>query len=197
MNSLTPWMKAGTPDVVTVMEGAPPGPAPAAPVTPSREPRSWLRSGGISWGWASAGVVSGWLCGLAVLAVDGGVGPEVEKEKEEDEEEVWDEEENEEEEDVDVDEEEDEEDEGVWPAVEKTDLMLLMEIELTVFLEKKKQCMDTYRSNRSQTSLMTQKECMVVFYLWTPPAACIFSFLFICCVQDVSGLKPCNHSVQL
>lgn len=51
MNSLTPWMKAGTPDVVTVIEGAPIGPPPAPPATPSREPRSWPRSGGISWDW--------------------------------------------------------------------------------------------------------------------------------------------------
>lgn len=84
MNSLTPWMKAGTPDVVTVMEGAPPGPTPAPP---SREPRSWLRSGGISWDCGSPAVVSdwpGWLEGFAV----GGVGPELEKEKEEEAEEV-------------------------------------------------------------------------------------------------------------
>lgn len=88
MNSLTPWMNAGTPDVVTVMEGAPPGPAPATPATPKREPRSWLRSGGISWEWGSLGLVSGWLGGLVVFVVGGGVGLEVEKEKEEDEEEV-------------------------------------------------------------------------------------------------------------
>lgn len=83
MNSLTPWMNAGTPDVVTVTEGAPPGPAPA---TPRREPKSWLRSGGISWAWGSLVLVSGWLGGLVVFAVGGGVGLEVEKEKEEDEE---------------------------------------------------------------------------------------------------------------
>lgn len=121
MNSLTPWMKAGTPDVVTVIEGAPTGPAPAAPAppaTPRREPRSWLRSGGISWDWVSLVLVSGWL---VVFAVGGGVGPEVEKEKEEEEEEVWEEEEKEEEEDVDVD----EEDVTVWPAAKKdTDLSI-------------------------------------------------------------------------
>lgn len=61
MNSLTPWMKAGTPDVVTVIEGAPTGPTPAPPATPRREPRSWLRSGGISWDWGSLVLVSGWL----------------------------------------------------------------------------------------------------------------------------------------
>lgn len=88
MNSLTPWMNAGTPEVVTVIEGAPPGPAPATPATPRREPRSWLRSGGISWDWGSLGLVSGWLGGIVVSAVGGGVGLEVEKEKEEDAEEV-------------------------------------------------------------------------------------------------------------
>ena len=123
MNSLTPWMKAGTPDVVTVMEGAPPGPTPAAPATPRREPRSWLRSGGISWDWGSLGLGSFWLIGLVLFAVGGGVGPEVEKEKEEEEEEeeeeevlVW-EGGKEVEEGVDVDEED--EDVTVWPAVEK------------------------------------------------------------------------------
>lgn len=88
MKSLTPWMKAGTPDVVTVIEGAPTGPAPAPPATPRREPRSWLRSGGISWAWGSLGLASGWLGGLVVFAAGGGVGPEVEKEKEEEDEEV-------------------------------------------------------------------------------------------------------------
>lgn len=48
MKSLTPCMKAGTPDVVTVMEGAPIE-APAPPVMPSREPRSWPKSGAWSW----------------------------------------------------------------------------------------------------------------------------------------------------
>lgn len=84
MNSLTPWMKAGTPDVVTVIEGAPTGPPPAPPATPKREPRSWPRSGGISWDWGSL-LVSDWL---VVLVVGGGVGPEVEKEKEVEDEEV-------------------------------------------------------------------------------------------------------------
>lgn len=85
INSLTPWMKAGTPDVETVIEGAPTGPAPPPPATPKREPRSWLRSGGISWDWGSLVLVSDWL---VVLVVGGGVGPEVEKEKEEGDEEV-------------------------------------------------------------------------------------------------------------
>lgn len=105
-------MKAGTPDVVTVIEGAPTEPTPA----PRREPRSWPRSGGISWDWGSPALVSDWLGGLVVFAVGGGVGPELEKEKEEEAEEVWEEEENEEEEDVDVE----EEDVTVWPAVKKT-----------------------------------------------------------------------------
>lgn len=111
-NSLTPWMKAGTPDVVTVIVGAPTGPAPAPPATPKREPRSCPRSGGISWGWGwgSLVLVSGWP---VEFTVGGGVGLEVENEKEE-EDEVWEEEENEEE--VDVDEEEDV---TVWPAVKK------------------------------------------------------------------------------
>lgn len=115
MNSLTPWMKAGTPDVVTVIVGAPPGPAPAPPATPKREPRSWPRSGGISWGWGSLALVSGWL---VAFTVGGGVGPEVEKEKEEEEEdeEVWEEEESEEEVEVDVDVEVDV---TVGPAVKK------------------------------------------------------------------------------
>jgi len=88
MNSLTPWMKAGTPDVVTVMDGAPPGPPAAPPAAPRREPRSWLRSGGISWDGGSAPPVSDWLGGLAAFAVGGGVGPELEKEKEEEAEDV-------------------------------------------------------------------------------------------------------------
>lgn len=123
MNSLTPWMKAGTPDVVTVIEGAPTGPTPAPPATPRREPRSWLRSGGISWDWVSLVLVSGWL---VVFAEGGGVGPEVEKEKEEEDEEVWEEEEKEEEEDVDVDEVE-EEDVAVGPAVKKQIEVLLID----------------------------------------------------------------------
>lgn len=107
MNSLTPWMKDGTPDVVTVMVGAPPGPTAAPPPTPKRDPRSWPRSGGISWGWGSLALLSGWLLALAA----GGVGPEVEKEKEE---EVWEVEVNEEEVEVGVD-----EDVTVGPAVKK------------------------------------------------------------------------------
>lgn len=115
MNSLTPWMKDGTPDVVTVMVGAPPGPTAAPPATPKRDPRSCPRSGGISCGWASPGLPSGcpWLPALAV----GGVGPEVEKEKED--EEVWEGEVKEEEVEVEVvgvDEDEDEDVAG-WPAV--------------------------------------------------------------------------------
>lgn len=111
MNSLTPWMKAGTPDVVTVIEGAPTGPPPAPLATPSREPRSWPRSGGISWDCGWLVLVSGWLL---VFVVGGGVGPEVEKEKEEVDEELWEDEEKEEEVEEDVD-----EDVTVWPAVEK------------------------------------------------------------------------------
>lgn len=82
MNSV---MKGGTPDVVTVIVGAPTGPIPAPPVTPKREPRSCPRSGGISCSGGSLGLVSGWL---VVFAAGGGVGPEVEKEKEEEDEEV-------------------------------------------------------------------------------------------------------------
>lgn len=125
MNSLTPWMKAGTPDVLTVMEGAPPG-----PVAPRREPRSWLNSGGIPWIWGSLGLVSGWFGGRGVFAV-GGVGLEVEKANEDDDdvddEEVWEDDEKvEEEEEEGVD---DWEDVTVWPAVETnnkiTDCQLL------------------------------------------------------------------------
>lgn len=42
INSDMPWMKAGTPGIVTVMEGEPPEtlpPTPAAP--PKREPNRW------------------------------------------------------------------------------------------------------------------------------------------------------------
>lgn len=88
MKSVTPWMKVGTPDVVTVIEGAPAGPKPAPPTTPRREPRSWLRSGGISCDWGSLVLVSEWLDELVEFAVGGGVGPEVEKEKEEEVEEL-------------------------------------------------------------------------------------------------------------
>lgn len=83
MNSLTPWKKAGTPDVVTVIVGAPTGPAPAPPATPKREPRSCPSSGGTSWGWCSLVLASG--CPVA-FTVGGGVGLELEKEKEEEEE---------------------------------------------------------------------------------------------------------------
>lgn len=109
MNSPSPWMKAGTPDVVTVIVGAPTGPPPAAPATPKTEPRSCLRSGGISWGGDSPELVSVWLLALASGEGDG---PEAEKEKEE-EEEVWEEEEeNEDDEEV-----EDGDDVTVWAAV--------------------------------------------------------------------------------
>lgn len=81
MNSVTPWMNAGTPDVVTVMEGAPAGPAPGTPATPRRDPRSWRRSGARSWG-SPPPLLSVWFW---VDAADGGFGPEVEKEKEEEE----------------------------------------------------------------------------------------------------------------
>lgn len=112
MNSAIPWMKAGTPDVVTVIEGFPAAPLPVPPATPRREPRSWPRSEGICWGWGSLLLVSFWFGVAAVVFVaGGGVGPEVEKEKEE--EEVWEEEEKEEEVGVDV---EEEEDVTVWPA---------------------------------------------------------------------------------
>lgn len=59
-------MNAGTPDVVTVMEGAPICPT-APPAMPRRDPSSWPRSGCISWAWAwgPAGVVSG--CGGVVV----------------------------------------------------------------------------------------------------------------------------------
>lgn len=79
MNSLTPWMKAGTPDVVTVIEGAPIGP-PLAP--PRIESRKSLKSWGISWDWGSLVLVSDWPAGPVVLVVGGGVGLELEKEKE-------------------------------------------------------------------------------------------------------------------
>lgn len=76
MNSVMPWRKAGTPDVVTVMEGAP------APAPPKSELMSWLMSGGISGGWGSLPAASAWFWVGGAFA-DGGVGPEVEKEKEE------------------------------------------------------------------------------------------------------------------
>lgn len=87
MNSLTPWIKAGTPDVVTVIEGAPTVPTPAPPATPRREPRSWPRSGGNSWGPGSLVLASGWLVWLVEFVVGGAVGPEVEKENEAEDEE--------------------------------------------------------------------------------------------------------------
>lgn len=86
MNSVTPWMKAGTPEVVTVMEGAPIWPAAAPPAPPRRELRKWPRSEGISWGWGSLVLVSVGFWADAEFAVGGGVGPEAEKEKEVEEE---------------------------------------------------------------------------------------------------------------
>lgn len=87
MNSAIPWMKAGTPDVVTVIEGFPAAPLPVPPATPRSEPRSWPRSEGICWGWGSLLLVSFWFGVAAVVfAAGGGVGPEVEKEKEEEDE---------------------------------------------------------------------------------------------------------------
>lgn len=113
MNSLTPWMKDGTPDVVTVMVGAPPGPTAVPPAIPKSDPSSCPRSGGISCGCASPAFPSAcpWLPALVV----GGVGPEVEKEKEV--EEVW-EEEDEDEDVVEVDVDDDEDVTG-WPAVKE------------------------------------------------------------------------------
>ena len=78
MKSLTPWMKAGTPEEVTVMGGAGP---PATP--PSREPSSWLRSGGRAWPLP----VCDWPCGAPLSEVGGPVGPEEEDEEKEKEEE--------------------------------------------------------------------------------------------------------------
>lgn len=121
MNSLTPWMKDGTPDVVTVMVGAPPGPTAAPPATPKSDPSSCPRSG-ISCGCASPALPSAcpWLPALAA----GGVGPAVEKEKEAVE--VWEVEEEEEEVVVEEDDEDvvgvdvvDDEDVTGWPAVKE------------------------------------------------------------------------------
>ena len=81
-------MKAGTPDEeeeeVMVMGGAE---APATP--PSREPSSWLRSGGRAWPLP----VCDWPCGAPFSEVGGAAGPEEEEEKEKEEEEEDDDEE--------------------------------------------------------------------------------------------------------
>lgn len=87
MNSDKPWMNAGTPGIVTVMEGAPPDTPPPAPATPPRrEPRSWARfsPGPLSWDWPTDAVLVVWVdVWPDVLAEDGEA---VEEEKEEEEE---------------------------------------------------------------------------------------------------------------
>lgn len=87
MKSDTPWTKAGTPGIDTVMEGPmAPGTAPAVP---RREPRSWARSGGAPWG--MVGMAPDWPGGTMVPGAGAGVGigPEEEEEElEEDEENV-------------------------------------------------------------------------------------------------------------
>lgn len=86
MKSDTPWTKAGTPGIDTVMEGPmAPGTAPAVP---RREPRSWARSGGAPWGmvgmapgWPGGTVVPGAGAGVGIGPV--GIGPEEDEEEEE------------------------------------------------------------------------------------------------------------------
>lgn len=82
-----PWMKAGTPGIVTVMEGDPPEtlpPTPAAP--PKREPRRCGRfPSGLSFCDCSVGsalVVFEGVCVDALADEDGAVEEEEEVEKE-------------------------------------------------------------------------------------------------------------------
>lgn len=90
-----PWMKAGTPGNVTVMEGEPPEtlpPTPAAP--PKREPSRWGKfpSGPsfCDWPVGAVLVVFAEVC-VDVLADEEGTVVEVEEEEEVEKENEWDE----------------------------------------------------------------------------------------------------------
>ncbi len=71
MKSVTPWMKVGTPGMVTVIEGPWPPPATAPP---SREPSSCSRFPPKGFSWGGGGADPGW--GVLVLVLLDCVDPE-------------------------------------------------------------------------------------------------------------------------
>lgn len=71
MKSVTPWMKVGTPGIVTVIEGPWP---PAATAPPSRDPNNCSRFPPKGFSWGGGGADPG--CGVLVLVLLDCVGPE-------------------------------------------------------------------------------------------------------------------------